>query len=179
MQSKTIGVVAGLLYIGCIFLANWLISNVGVVPVGFGLMAPAGVFAVGATFTFRDVTQAHLGRWPVVAAILVGAGLSYLIAGPDKIPGGLVPIAVASGLAFLVSEASDFAVYTPLRERNWIAAVSLSNTVGAVFDSLIFLYLAFGSLEFFAGQVVGKSWVMLVSIALLYPVRRALLPRDA
>lgn len=178
-MNKKIGIVAVVLYIGCIFLANWLITNVGTVPVGFGLMAPAGVFAVGATFTFRDITQAHLGRWVVVGAILMGAGLSYLIAGPDKIPGGLVPIAVASGIAFLFSELADFAVYTPLREYNWISAVAASNTIGTVIDSAFFLWLAFGSLQFFWGQVVGKSWITAASLLLLFPVRRALLPKES
>lgn len=169
-MNKRIGIAAALAYIGCIFLANWLITNVGIVPVGFGLMAPAGVFAVGATFTFRDVTQAHLGRWPVVVAIAIGAALSALLS---------PALALASGTAFLVSELADLAVYTPLRDRNWLAAVGLSNTVGTVLDSVIFLWLAFGSLAFLPGQVVGKSWVTLASLILLTPIRRAVLPRHA
>lgn len=169
-MNKRIGIAAVLAYVGCIFLANWLITNVGLVPVGFGLMAPAGVYAVGATFTFRDITQAHLGRLAVVLAIAAGAVLSAVLS---------PALALASGTAFLVSELADFGVYTPLRERNWLAAVGLSNTVGLVLDSVIFLWLAFGSLAFLPGQVVGKAWVTLAAILALTPVRRALLPRDA
>lgn len=36
-----------LAYVGTILAANWLIATFGLVPVGFGLMAPAGVFAAG------------------------------------------------------------------------------------------------------------------------------------
>ncbi|MEZ5888999.1 MAG: hypothetical protein R3D52_01315 [Xanthobacteraceae bacterium] len=31
-------------------------------------------------------------------------------------------------------------------------------------DSIVFLWLAFGSLDFLAGQVVGKAWMVLLSI---------------
>lgn len=161
-MKRTIGVVALVAYVGTIFLANWLIVHVGIVNVGFGLQAPAAVFAAGAAFTFRDVVQRELGRLVVVAAIVVGALLSLLVA---------PAFALASGAAFLVSELADFGVYTPLAEKSWLGAVALSNTAGAVIDSLIFLLLAFGSLQFFWGQVVGKTWVTLVSVAVLAAVR--------
>ncbi len=51
------------LYVATIFVANWaIIAAFGVVPVGFGLMAPAGVYFAGLAFTFRDLTQEKLGR---------------------------------------------------------------------------------------------------------------------
>jgi hypothetical protein len=157
-----IGVVALAGYIATIFAANWLIEHVGIVNVGFGLMAPAGVFAAGLALTLRDVVQVTLGRLAVVAAILVGAALSYTVS---------PAFAVASGVAFLVSELADLAVYTPLERRSWLGAVGLSNTVGAVIDSMLFLWLAFGSLEFLAGQVVGKTWTTLAAIAILALIR--------
>ena len=52
-----------------------------------------------------------------------------------------------------------------------MAAVAASNTVGAVVDSYIFLSLAFGSLAFFWGQVVGKTWVTVATVALLVALR--------
>lgn len=154
-------------YIATIFLANWAIQNFGLVPVAPGLMAPAGVYFAGLAFTFRDLVQEKLGRAWTVAAILVGAGLSSFVS-PE--------FAVASGVAFLVSELLDFAVYTPLRRRNWIGAVLASNAVGLIADSALFLWLAFGSLEFLAGQVVGKTWVTLLAVALLWNWRRRLAP---
>lgn len=158
-------------YIGTIVAANWAIQTFGLVPVGFGLMAPAGVYFAGLAFTLRDLTQETLGRRWTLVAIGLGAGLSWLIS---------PAFAIASGLAFLVSELADFAVYTPLRERHWITAVALSNTVGLAIDSALFLALAFGSLDFLAGQVVGKAWMTALAVALLWIWRRrAVLPGHA
>lgn len=156
-------------YILVIVLANWAIEQIGFLPVGFGLMAPAGVYFAGLAFTLRDLVQEQLGRTWTAAAIVVGAAVSALLS-PQ--------LAFASGIAFLVSELADFAVYTPLRQKNWLLAVGLSNTVGLVADSVLFLALAFGSLEFLPGQVVGKGWVTLASVALLWTLRRRLAPRD-
>lgn len=151
-----------LAYIGTIFAANWAITTFGLVPVGFGLVAPAGVYFAGLAFTFRDLTQETLGRWWTAGGILAGAALSALLS-PQ--------LALASGAAFLVSEGLDFAVYTPLRQRHWLGAVALSNTVGLVVDSVLFLSLAFGSLEFLAGQLVGKAWMTLLAVAVLWVLR--------
>lgn len=152
------------LFLGCIVGANWAIEQFGLVPVGFGLMAPAGVYFAGLTFTFRDLAHDSVGRRWVVAAILVGAALSYLIS---------PAFAVASGVAFLASEMADLAVYSPFRRRSWLGAVALSNTVGLVIDSALFLWLAFGSLEFLPGQVVGKAWMTALAVLVLWGARRA------
>jgi uncharacterized PurR-regulated membrane protein YhhQ (DUF165 family) len=150
-------------YIAVIVLANWAISTFGIVPVGFGLAAPAGVYFAGLAFTLRDLVQEQLGRTWTVVAIVVGAGVSAMIS-PQ--------FALASGLAFLLSELADFMVYTPLRHRNWLAAVALSNTVGLLADSALFLGLAFGSMEFLAGQIAGKLWMTVLAVALLWAWRR-------
>jgi uncharacterized PurR-regulated membrane protein YhhQ (DUF165 family) len=160
-----------LAYIATIFGANLLITHVGVVPVGFGLVAPAGVYCAGLAFTFRDLTQDTLGRAWTFGAIVIGAGLSALLS-PQ--------LALASGTAFLLSELADLAVYTPLRERHWLAAVAVSNTVGLLVDSVLFLLLAFGSLEFLPGQIVGKWWMTALAVAVLWLWRRtAARPRQA
>jgi hypothetical protein len=44
--------------------------------------------------------------------------------------------------------------------------------VGLVVDSMVFLWLAFGSLDFLAGQVVGKSWMVVLTIPLIAILRR-------
>lgn len=146
----------------CIVGANWAIETFGLVPVGFGLMAPAGVYFAGLTFTFRDLAHDRLGRGWVFVAILVGAGLSYIIS---------PAFAIASGVAFLVSETADLLIYSPLRRRTWLGAVVASNTVGLVVDSALFLWLAFGSLEFLQGQVVGKAWMTLLAVVVIGGVR--------
>lgn len=170
---KRIGIIAAVLFVGTVWFANWLLTRYGVVPIGFGLHAPAGVFAVGLAFTLRDVVHRTLGRVVVFGCILAGCLFAYLIEANAQIPGGHVSIAVASAIAFLVSETADLLVYTPIEKRSFLGAVASSNTVGAVADSALFLWLAFGSLAFIEGQIVGK--LMMTAAAL--PVVMALAPR--
>ena len=169
-----LGLLSALAYVATIFAANWAIVTFGPVPVGFGLTAPAGVYFAGLAFTLRDLTQEMLGKRAVLIAILVGAALSAALS--FVLPGPIPPVrlALASGSAFLFSELLDFAVYTPLRRRHWLGAVASSNAVGLVADSALFLTLAFGSLAFLPGQIVGKATMTLLAIVVLAVVRRNL-----
>ncbi len=162
-------------FTGCIPAANWLIGHAGstcvpngpcLVPVAPGVMAPSGVLMVGLALVLRDLVQRRLGKLWSIAAVGVGAALSALLAPP-----GLV---VASAAAFLLSEAADFAVYTPLQQRRLVFAVFVSGLAGLVVDSAVFLWLAFGSLDFIAGQIIGKAWMVLLSL----PFIRWLRERD-
>jgi uncharacterized PurR-regulated membrane protein YhhQ (DUF165 family) len=172
MTTARIGLVAVAAFAATVLAANYLIQHVGIVPVGFGLQAPAGVYMAGLAFTLRDVVHRTLGAWWTVAAIVIGAALSVAIS---------PAFALASGVAFLASELADLAVYTPLAEKTWTGAVVLSNTVGLVVDSWLFLTLAFGSTEFLAGQVVGKAWMTLAAVLLIaaWNARGRFLPRYA
>ena len=157
----------------CIPAANWMIGNVGtcppdspcLLPVGFGLMAPSGVLMVGLALVLRDLVQRRLGKLWAVIAILIGAVISYWLAPPALV--------IASTVAFLLSELADFAVYTPLQERRLVLAVLASSFVGLVIDSVVFLYLAFGSLDFVAGQIVGKLWMVLLALPLIWLLRES------
>ncbi len=168
MNRRTLGfcLLAG--YVAAIVAANWAIERFGVVSVGFGLMAPAGVFFAGLCFEFRDLVQDTLGRWWAVIAILIGAGLSVFIS---------KQFAFASGVAFLLGELADFAIYTPMRQRFWLIAMIVANTIGDIVDSAIFLYLAFGSLDFITGQVIGKAYCTLIPVGILWLIRRFLQAR--
>jgi uncharacterized PurR-regulated membrane protein YhhQ (DUF165 family) len=147
-------------YILTIPLANWAITQYGVVPVGFGLMAPAGVAFAGLAFTLRDLTHESLGRWWTLAAIGVGALLSLAVSAPF--------VAAASALAFLVSELADFAVYQPLRRNYRMLAVGLSNSVGLAIDSALFLWLLLGDFSFLPGQIVGKAYMTVAALIALF-----------
>jgi uncharacterized PurR-regulated membrane protein YhhQ (DUF165 family) len=149
------------LFASTIPAANWLIGNVGqcipdgpcLVPVGFGLMAPTGVLMIGAALVLRDWLHEMGGARLAIAAVIFGALLSLLVSPPA--------LAVASAVAFLIAELCDTAVYTPLRKR-WPAwAVLASGAVGAAVDSMIFVWMAFGSLEFSAGTTLAKVYASL------------------
>jgi hypothetical protein len=152
----------------CIPAANWLIGNVGthcvpqgpcLIPVAPGVMAPSGVLMVGLALVLRDMVQRRLGLSWALGAVLAGAALSALLAPPALV--------LASAAAFLLSEMLDLAVFTPLQRRGLVLAVAASSAVGLVADSLVFLWLAFGSLDLLAGQVIGKAWMVALSLPLI------------
>ena len=134
------------------------------VPVWPGIMAPSGVLMVGLALVLRDIVQRRLGTLAGLGAIAVGTLISALLA-----PASIV---VASAAAFLLSELADFAVYTPLQRRRFLTAVFASGVVGLVVDSVVFLQLAFGSLDFVAGQIIGKAWMVLLALPLMHLLRR-------
>lgn len=147
--------------LGCVVGANWALATFGVVPIGFGLVAPAGVFFAGLAFTARDAVRETAGRRGVALAIVLGGLLSFALEDAQR-------FALASALAFGVSETADALVYEPLRRKSWISAVLASNTVGLIVDSVLFLALAFGSLEFIEGQIVGKMYMTAIAVVGLW-----------
>ena len=153
--------------------ANWLIGHAGtvcvphgpcLVPVAPGIMAPSGVLMVGLALVLRDLVQRRLGVEFGIGAIIAGAAISAGLAPPSLV--------VASAIAFLLSEFADFAVYTPLARRRLVTAVVASSVVGLVVDLIVFLWLAFGSLEFLLGQVIGKLWMVVLAIPFVIYLRR-------
>ena len=58
------------------------------------------------------------------------------------------------------------------REKGGTAPAGGSSTAGLVVDSIVFLWLAFGSLEFLPGQIVSKAWMVLLSIPFVAWLRR-------
>ena len=156
----------------CIPAANWMIGHVGttcvpngpcLVPVAPGLLAPSGVLMIGLALVLRDLVQRRLGPGWTALAIVFGALLSALVA-----PRALV---FASAAAFLLSEFVDMAVYTPLQKKRLVLAVLLSGLVGLTIDSIVFLYMAFGNLDFLAGQIVGKAWITVLSLPFIHWIR--------
>lgn len=162
--------------IGSLMLANWVTTDYGFIPVGFGLEATAGTFFAGIMLVSRDVVQDTIGRWAVLVIIVVGTGVSFTISAPA--------IAFASAIAFSIAELLDFAVYTPIRmrakfgDRTWGLAVVASSIVGALADSVLFLSIAFGweaVAPALAGQMVGKLWATLSYLVLGWLVARLIL----
>jgi uncharacterized PurR-regulated membrane protein YhhQ (DUF165 family) len=163
MKNKALFMV----YLATIPLANWFIGNVGyvrfpnaphVLPVGFGFDAPSGVLFVGIALFTRDILQDQQGKKAVLSAISIGFILSALV-NPQ--------IALASAVAFGISELADFAIYTRLRIWSRSIAMFCSGLIGSIFDSFLFLFLAFNSIQFWQGQVVGKIGMTVICIALL------------
>jgi len=176
---KAEGLAYFLAFMACIPTANWMIGHIGTVcapdgpcllpvfpwsPQGGPMMAPSGVSMIGFALVLRDLVQRRLGRVAALIAIVAGAALSGALAPPQLV--------VASTAAFFLSELADFAVFTPLQKRGLVLAVLASAVVGLIADSILFLWLAFGSLEFLEGQVLGKTWMVLLALPFVHWIRK-------
>lgn len=190
MNLKTrpvLAAVAGVAFVATVLGANWAIGHLGTAPqfpgaphtinVGFGLSAPSGVLFVALALVLRDLFQYAIGgirgnpRMLLAMLVLIGAGagLSYGVSAAS--------VATASALAFGFSELADFVVFTVIAPR-WSRAVLAGGIVGAVIDSWIFLAVAFHSLDFIQGQILGKAYGVVVA-ALVIAARRTYLPAPA
>lgn len=163
-SNKALGFLVGAAYVATIPAANIALHRYGTVPVGFGHQAPAAVFLAGPALVLRDAVQWLLGRRIAIAALIVGIVLSFLVADPA--------VALASAVAFGVSEAADMAVFSRLSPR-WVRAVLAGGVVGILLDSLLFLSIAFGSLDFLGGQIIGKLYGVLLGSLVVALRRRA------
>ena len=117
------------LYIACIVLVNWAFTVVQPVLLPGGDFWHPIALVVGLIFVVRDFAQREIGH-RVLAAMLIGGLLSYFMANPF--------VAVASVVAFLVSELADWAVYS-FTKRPFAQRVLLSSALGTPIDSIVFL----------------------------------------
>lgn len=161
-------------FVGLVILANWLASAY-IVHVPFtAYSAPAGVFCIGAVLVLRDWLQQLKGLlWTM--PLVYAAGLVSWLVGDLAGWTGLEKIAVASVVAFSVSETVEAVIFTPLRKKHLTFGVALSATVGNALDSWLFLTLAFASTAFFWGNFWGKAEMIAVG-TLLTLARRRLVP---
>ena len=119
-----------LAYIAAIVAVNYGFSVTQPFNV-FGVFLPPMTFLVGAIFVIRDYAQQANNTmiWP---AMLVGCTISWWMASPD--------VAIASAVAFILSEALDWLVFTvtkrPLRDR-----ILWSSAVATPLDSVVFLLM--------------------------------------
>ena len=127
-----------------------------------GLLIPAGTVFAGMSLTLRDLVHDVCGPRGVAAGTVVGAGISATLASPQ--------IAVASVVAFTFSEVLDAVVYARVRHRTRLGAAAVSNAVGLVVDTAVFVPLAFGDVAVVPGQIVGKTGATVCTLLALYAV---------
>jgi hypothetical protein len=145
-------------YIGSVVLANLFVAKFG--PNASILSAFA---LIGATLTLRDRIHEDMARtgrlWRMGVLILIAGLISAAFSW------AAARIALASMIAFIVSEGVDALVYHRLRPRPWMVKANGSNSVSAAVDSILFPTLAFGSLlplvvlgQFLAKTLGGAVW---------------------
>lgn len=184
------------LYVGIVVMAQ--VGTNKIVDVPFtDLTAPGGTFLIGIALAMIELAHRTApGRregfvnaqvmvacgW--VASALLAAYLAILnVMSPDD-PlfdrlAGTWRIVAASLVAFAISETIDNTFGAWLRDRVPDAArVVATNAVSVPLDSVVFLLIAFGSLEFIEGQIVVKyAATVLVGVPLVVLLARFVRPR--
>lgn len=164
MRGKGLAAIAA--FVGSAAGATIATAQIGMVPLPFGTMTTAGTFVAGVALIARDAVQEFAGRLAVLGCIVAGAVVSGV--------GAPWRLALASGVAFALSELLDWAVYTPLRRRGRGRAVLASSAVAAPVDTALFLWIAgFGvTMEAVAGQVAIKAGLAAIAAGVIGAVLR-------
>ena len=120
------------IYMALIPLVNWSFAHVPTIPMpDGGNWAPMAI-VTGLVLVVRDFAQREIGHW-IMLPLAIGIAISFVMASPA--------IALASAVAFGISESVDWLVYTtilrPLSQR-----VLISSVFSAPMDSAAFWYLA-------------------------------------
>ena len=134
-------------YILSIVLVNWLFVTVAPWPTVFGDLYLANL-VVGFVFVLRDYGQRQIGHRILLATLLAGIITYFMV---DS------AIAVASLSAFILSETTDWAIYSftrrPLQQR-----ILLSSLVAVPLDTVAFQYLAnYLTPAAFTSEVASKA----------------------
>lgn len=155
MNSITRTILAIGTYVAFIVLVNWLFIPENLIEgvtqwstnTWMGTLYLANVI-VGFVFVLRDYAQREIGHKVLLVTALAGIPV-YFFAGPG--------LAVASMIAFMLSEMTDWAVYTftkrPLQNR-----IILSSLFAVPVDTLAFQHLAgYLTPAAFVTEVISKA----------------------
>jgi hypothetical protein len=125
----------------------------------FGNWLTWGAFTYPFAFLVTDVMNRVYGpaaaRRVVLAGFVVGIASSLVASQFDATT---QRIAVGSGLAFLVAQMTDVAVFNRLRAGAWWRAPLVSTLAGASLDTLIFFSIAFAAAFSFLEPGNDTSW---------------------
>lgn len=136
------------------YILSVVLINVGFVYVPlipfYDTMYPPMSIIVGIIFILRDYAQREIGH-KVIGAMVIGAILSYVMANPF--------IAVASFVAFMISELTDWGVYTftgkPLHERILISSLASTPVDSAVFLFMIGQFSLLACITMFVSKMIA------------------------
>jgi queuosine precursor transporter len=183
------------LYVGVVVSAQVGTNKIVDVP-WTDLTAPGGTYLIGIALSLielahRTAPSRRQGFINAQVMVACGFGASALLAGYLAILDAMPPddalfdrlsgtwrIVLGSLVAFLISETIDNSFGAWLRDRVHDAVrVVATNAVSVPLDSVVFLLVAFGSLEFIEGQIVVKYAVSLIfGVPLVLLLRRYMRP---
>jgi queuosine precursor transporter len=140
-------------YIISILAVNWLFAPAQLVEgVTFWKTAWGDLFlanlVVGAVFVLRDYAQREIGHRILVATLLAGL-LTYFMVDPA--------IAVASLVAFVISETADWGIFS-FWKKSLQSRILMSSLIAVPLDTVVFQHLAgYLSPAAFIMEVLSKA----------------------
>jgi queuosine precursor transporter len=145
-------------YVVAIVLVNWTFVVLSPWATPLGDLYVANLI-VGAVFVLRDYAQREIGHKVLIATAVAGVITYFMV---DR------SIAIASLIAFFLSEMTDWAVYTwtkrPLQSR-----ILLSSLFAIPVDTLVFQHLAgYLTPAAFTTEVLSKA----VGVAIVWYLLR-------
>jgi len=145
-------------YAAAIILANYLVSlfGPGITPINAFLF-------IGLDLALRNWLNLQMKKWQMGAMIFGTGIISYLLNDTMQM------IAIASAVSFTLASLVDWLVFNKITGE-WIKRANISNTAGALVDSIAFPTIAFGSLmpeivllQFLAKVVGGFIWTLILN----------------
>ena len=139
-----------------------------------------GAFTYPVAFLVTDLTNRFIGRDAARRVVIVGFAVGVicsLIA--SQIQGEFGPlvtlrVALGSGIAFIVAQLVDVAIFDRLRAREWWRAPLASTLVGSALDTAIFFTIAFSAAFVFLDPSQPNGWardtVPLLGVGPLLPL---------
>jgi len=133
----------------------------------FGDWLTWAAFTYPIAFLITDITNRKLGtkkaRQVVCAGFFVGV-ICSLIASQIMTAAGetltTVRIAIGSGVAFLVAQLVDVAVFNRLRQGVWWKAPLTSTLIGSFLDTVLFFSIAFSAAFLFLNPTNPNGWAL-------------------
>lgn len=146
-------------YVLTVLVLNLGFSYVPMIDTALGLISPMAVIA-GLVFVVRDFAQRDSGHY-VLFAMLTAAILTFLLADPF--------VAMASVVAFGLSEVTDYVLYT-ITKKPFHKRVMVSSLISTPVDTAVFLGMI-SSLT--VGTFVLMVLAKLVAAAVIFFMYRA------
>ncbi len=127
----TLSYIASILAVNWLFAPSQLIEGATFWKTAWGDLFLANL-VVGAVFVLRDYAQREIGHRILLATLLAG-GLTYFMVDPA--------IAIASMVAFVISEMSDWAVFS-FWKKSLQSRILVSSMIAVPLDTFVFQHLA-------------------------------------
>lgn len=143
-----------LIYLGSVVIANIGFTYLPMIPLPYGGMLAPMSFLVGFVFVFRDYAQREIGH-KVLAFMAAGVVASYILADPF--------VAIASAVAFAVSELIDWLIYTvyrkPIRDRILVSSAISTPVDSAIFMVMLSFFSWYGLFVMVASKMAGALFI--------------------